>query len=152
MIRIVRTPGALCDLEGLTLTSALDLAVTQEMVDRFVAVSGDRQWIHTDTRRAARELANGATIVPGGLLVALLPRLVQHAYRVERFSKAVTAEYRQVRFRHPLPTGSSIRATVAIRSAVKSSAFVTVKSACRVTQAQTGACILTAGMTDVYFD
>ena len=64
-------------------------SVTQDEVDRFVALTGDRNWVHTDAERAKRELDGGTTIVPGQLLLALVPALLQEAYVVVGVAKAV---------------------------------------------------------------
>ena len=50
--------------------------VSQDEVDRFVALTGDSNWVHVDAERAQRELAGGTTIVPGQLLLALVPALL----------------------------------------------------------------------------
>lgn len=31
------------------------LTVTQELIDEFASLTGDRQWIHVDSERASRE-------------------------------------------------------------------------------------------------
>ena len=43
------------------------LAIEQERIDRFAAVTGDVQWIHTDPERAARESPYGTTVAHGFL-------------------------------------------------------------------------------------
>lgn len=51
------------------------LTVTQEMIDRFAEATGDHQWIHVDTERAATQSPFGATIAHGFLTLSLYPRL-----------------------------------------------------------------------------
>src|ERR671933_1421975 len=46
--------------------------VTQEMVDAFAELSGDDQWIHVDTERAARESPFGTTVAHGNLTLSLI--------------------------------------------------------------------------------
>jgi acyl dehydratase len=41
--------------------------VTQELIDRFADLTGDRQWIHVDVERARRESPFGGP-VPHGFL------------------------------------------------------------------------------------
>src|SRR5207245_7103288 len=51
------------------------LAISQEMIDRFAELTGDRQWIHVDAGRAVRESRFGAAVAHGFLTVSLLSRL-----------------------------------------------------------------------------
>jgi acyl dehydratase len=47
------------------------MTVTQQRVDAFAAATDDRQWIHTDPARAARESPYGAPIAHGYLTLSL---------------------------------------------------------------------------------
>jgi hypothetical protein len=58
---------------GTELTAGRWRSVAQEEVDRLIELTGDGNWIHSDTDRARHELEQGATIVPGQLLLALVP-------------------------------------------------------------------------------
>jgi acyl dehydratase len=56
-IRPMSTTVALSELPALagqTLGTSDWVPVTQEMIDRFAAATGDDQWIHVDPARAAR--------------------------------------------------------------------------------------------------
>ena len=53
------------------------LTVTQDMIERFADLTGDRQWIHVDVERARRESPLGTTIAHGFLLLSLLLRLTR---------------------------------------------------------------------------
>ena len=89
------------------------LAVTQDLIDGFAAVSGDRQWIHVDPERARRESPFGATIAHGFLTVALLSRLVSEAVDLQIQSKMrVNYGFNRLRFPAPVPAGARIRAHV----------------------------------------
>lgn len=80
------------------------MTVTQELVDRFADVTGDRQWIHTDPSR-------GATIAHGFLTLALLPSLLRQAMPpANGAGKSVNYGLNRVRFIAPVPVGSRIRA------------------------------------------
>ncbi len=46
--------------------------VTQERINLFAEATGDRQWIHTDPARAARESPFGQAIAHGFLTLSLL--------------------------------------------------------------------------------
>lgn len=89
------------------------LAVTQEMVDQFADLTGDRQWIHVDRERARRESPFGATVAQGFLTVALLSRLVREAVDVQTDCKLrVNYGMNRLRFPAPVTVGSQIRARV----------------------------------------
>ena len=89
------------------------LAVTQEMVDQFAELTGDRQWIHVDGERARRESPFGATVAHGFLTMALLSRLVREAVDVRTDCKLrVNYGFNRLRFPAPVRVGSRIRARV----------------------------------------
>jgi acyl dehydratase len=89
------------------------LQVTQELIDGFAAVSGDRQWIHVDTARARTESPFGTTIAHGFLTVALLSRLVSEAVDVRADGKMrINYGFNRLRFPAPVPAGARIRAHV----------------------------------------
>jgi len=87
--------------------------VTQELIDRFAALSGDSQWIHVDVERARRESPFGATVAHGFLTVALMTPLVSQAVNVEIESRLrVNYGFNKLRFPSPVISGSRIRARV----------------------------------------
>jgi acyl dehydratase len=87
------------------------IAVTQDLIDEFAAVTGDLQWIHVDPERARRESPFGATVAHGFLTVALLSRLVSQAVDLRTESKMrVNYGFNRLRFPAPVPAGARIRA------------------------------------------
>jgi acyl dehydratase len=89
------------------------IEVSQDMVNQFAGLTGDRQWIHVDADRAGRESPFGATVAHGFLTVALLSRLVSEAVPVRADSKLrVNYGFNRLRFPAPVRTGSRIRAHV----------------------------------------
>ena len=93
--------------------------VTQDEIDTFARISGDRQWIHTDVERARRESPYGATIAHGNLTLALIDgfrdELVGAAPAGTRLG--VNLGYDRVRFPAPVRSGAEVRATMEIVSA-----------------------------------
>jgi len=89
------------------------LPVTQDLIDGFAALTGDRQWIHVDAGRARHESPFGATVAHGFLTVALLSRLVAEAVdvRVEARMR-VNYGFNRLRFPAPVTAGARIRARV----------------------------------------
>src|SRR5690606_21741386 len=86
------------------------LVVDQERINTFADATGDHQWIHVDTAKAA-EGPFGGTIAHGVLTLALLPSFLQQIYRVDGVSMAVNYGLNKVRLPAPVPAGSKLRAT-----------------------------------------
>jgi acyl dehydratase len=83
--------------------------ITQEQVNAFADATGDHQWIHIDTERAASG-PFGGTIAHGYLTVSLLPVLSMEIFRIQGLTMGINYGLDRVRFPSPVLTGSSIRA------------------------------------------
>ncbi len=89
------------------------MTITQELINRFAAVSGDDQWIHLDVERARRESPYGTTIAHGFLTVSLLSVLVKQAVQLQGdFKMSVNYGFNRLRFTGAVPAESRIRARV----------------------------------------
>jgi acyl dehydratase len=126
-------------------------SVAQDEIDRFVALTGDRNWIHTDRERAARELEGAATIVPGQLLLAMVPALLHEAYVVTGAVQSRAAALRAVRFRRPVQPGDRFRLRARLTLVRQRPRFVQVDAACGL-ELDSGRLALTSQRTDVFFD
>jgi acyl dehydratase len=85
--------------------------VTQEQVDEFAEITGDRQWIHTDPARA-RETPFGGTIVHGYFTLSLAPLLLAEVLPLDGFAMGVNYGLDRLRFPAPLPVGERVRLRV----------------------------------------
>lgn len=85
--------------------------VTQERINQFAEATEDRQWIHTDTERAALESPFKQTIAHGFLTLSLLSELMKRAVSVEGVRMGINYGLNRVRFVSPVPAGASIRAS-----------------------------------------
>ncbi|HWC63133.1 MAG TPA: MaoC/PaaZ C-terminal domain-containing protein, partial [Rhizomicrobium sp.] len=65
------------------------LTIDQARIDLFAEATGDRQWIHVDAGRAARELPGGKTIAHGYLTLALIPALIQGLLKIEGLTRGI---------------------------------------------------------------
>lgn len=93
------------------------LTIDQATIDAFAEVTGDRQWIHTDPRRAQAESRYGRTIAHGFLTLSLLSRLSREAFEVAgEFRMRINYGLNRVRFPAPVLEGSRIRATFSVQS------------------------------------
>ncbi|MFG1466480.1 MaoC family dehydratase [Xanthobacter sp. DSM 24535] len=90
------------------------LQITQDRIDAFADCTGDHQWIHVDTERAAREMPSGRTIAHGWLTVSLLPHFIPQLYRIEGVSRRVNYGSNRLRFIQVVPADSRIRAWLTI--------------------------------------
>jgi len=92
------------------------LVVSQDMIDRFAELTGDRQWIHVDVHRAKRETAGGTTIAQGFLTLSLLGLLQPQIYAVTCKS---TLNYglNKLRFLSPVPAGARVRLSQTVNDA-----------------------------------
>jgi acyl dehydratase len=89
------------------------VAVTQEAVDAFADVTGDRQWIHTDPQLAAAS-PFGGTIAHGYFTLSLAPALLQQVLPLDGFALAVNYGLDRLRFPAPLLVGDRVRMSVAL--------------------------------------
>jgi len=123
--------------------------VTQEEIDAFLALTGDRNWIHCDTGRAAGELAGGRTIVPGQLLLALIPGLLQEIYLVTEACQAYAVALNRVRFRHMLHPGDMFRLSARLDKVSERQSFIQVDASCRL-ELMSRQPVLTMQRSDVF--
>ena len=86
------------------------LAVSQERINQFAEATEDRQWIHVDPERAARESPFKETIAHGFLTLSLLSELGKRAMSVGGMRMGINYGLNRVRFVSPVPAGSRIRA------------------------------------------
>jgi acyl dehydratase len=84
--------------------------VTQAMIDRFAEATGDHQWIHVDSERAAATPLGG-TIAHGFLSLSLMPMLAARtgapAIRGARMGLNYGGD--KVRFLQPVRSGKRVR-------------------------------------------
>jgi len=109
-MRVFATPAALADVVGEEVAVSDWITVEQDAIDAFAETTGDRQWIHVDRARAARESPTGTTIAHGYLTLSLVPALLQSCLRVDGVAMALNYGLDRVRFPAPLPAGGRIRA------------------------------------------
>lgn len=96
---------------GRTLGPTAWRTVTQEMIDTFAVLSGDRQWIHTDAARAAAESPFGTTVAHGNLTLSMIDGFRDELIGFEGVTLGVNLGYDRVRFPTPVRQGARVRAT-----------------------------------------
>ena len=88
------------------------LTISQDLIDSFATLTGDRQWIHVDRDRCEIESPFDEPIAHGCLVLALVPRLFASAIRVTGSRVHINMGYRYVRFITPVRTEDKIRARI----------------------------------------
>jgi len=86
------------------------LEVTQEHINEFAEAIGDRQWIHVDPERAAKESPYGRTIAHGFLTLSMLSHFMVQTITITGMRLGINYGLNRVRFTGPVPSGSRIRA------------------------------------------
>ena len=84
--------------------------ISQAQIDQFAEATGDRQWIHVDSVRAAKESPFKATIAHGFLTLSLLSSFLRDAIQFSGLRMAINYGLNTVRFVSPVPSGSRVRA------------------------------------------
>ncbi len=99
------------------------LTVTQAMVNIFADATLDHQWIHVDVARAQADSPFGGPIAHGFLTLSLIPYLTGEVDpdrpRYTGLKMGVNYGVNKVRFPHPVPVGSRVRARVTLQSVVE---------------------------------
>ncbi|MEO7651752.1 MAG: MaoC family dehydratase [Bryobacteraceae bacterium] len=109
-MRVIEGIEELKSLKGQPLGASGWFTVEQPLVDAFADATKDRQWIHVDPERAAKESPYGATIAHGFLTLSLLSHLISQAFRVQgNFRNTINYGLNRVRFTGPVIVGSRIR-------------------------------------------
>jgi acyl dehydratase len=112
-MRTFSTTDEVSDAVGEDLGTTDWLEITQERVDAFADATGDHQWIHVDVERAAAG-PFGGTIAHGYLTLSLIPQFTPQLFELETPGAKLNYGVNKVRFPHPVPVGSRIRATAQV--------------------------------------
>ena len=105
----IENVAALANFAGKEVGVSDWLEVSQERIDQFAEASEDRQWIHIDRERAARESSFKTTIAHGFLTLSLLSVLARHALSVGGVRMGINYGLNRVRFVSPVPADARIR-------------------------------------------
>jgi acyl dehydratase len=101
---------------GATLGPSEWVEVTQKRIELFADATDDRQWIHLDPERAARDSPFGGTIAHGYLTLSMAPVLLSQVLRVEQAAMTLNYGLERLRLHAPVLAGSRIRFQGTIKS------------------------------------
>ena len=100
--------------------------ITQDRINQFADATGDHQWIHLDTERAATEMPNGKTIAHGFLTLSLIPMLTGGMLKMENVTRGINYGCNKVRFTNMVPVGSKVRARSVLKNAEEKSGGIQI--------------------------
>ncbi|MBP3044677.1 MaoC family dehydratase [Arthrobacter jiangjiafuii] len=103
------------------------ITIDQERINRFADATDDHQWIHTDPVRAAAG-PFGGTIAHGYLVLSLLPALASGRIGLEGTVMGINYGLDRVRFPHPVPVDSRVRAVSELVKVERTGAGIRVTS------------------------
>jgi acyl dehydratase len=115
-VRVIAGLDELRSLVGTRLGTSEWYDVTQERVDSFAEATGDRQWIHVDPVRAAKESPYGTTIAHGFFTLAHTIEFARQAFEIQGLKMVVNYGLNRVRFPSPVKVGSRVRMHVDLQS------------------------------------
>jgi acyl dehydratase len=114
---VLETLQSLKDYVGREIATTDWFLVTQDRIGQFAEATEDRQWIHVDPERAARESPYGTTIAHGFLTLSLMSYFIKQAIQIPRDVRlSVNYGLNRVRFPAPVRSGTEIRARVSLLS------------------------------------
>jgi acyl dehydratase len=119
-------------LEGEEIGLSDWVVIDQHRIDQFAEATGDHQWIHVDTKRAASELPGGKTIAHGYLTLSLVPALAANFLEFENLARAINFGANKVRFYTPVPVGARVRARAVILQARRRAGALLLTSEVRI--------------------
>jgi len=131
-VRLIRSIEDAKRLEGEEVGLSDWVVIDQHRIDQFAEATGDYQWIHVDTERAAREMPDGKTISHGYLTLALIPALAGDFVEVENLARAINFGLNKVRFYAPVPVGARLRARATVLQARKRAGALLLTSEVRL--------------------
>ncbi len=112
------------------------LQVTQDRVDAFAQATGDRQWIHVDPERAARESPYQGAIAHGYLTLSLYPMLRglvdEAAPLYPGVRRVINYGINKLRFPNAVQVGAKVRARCTLAAVEEVKGALQVTETCTV--------------------
>ena len=92
--------------------------VTQQMINDFANATLDKQWIHIDEERAAKESPFKSTVAHGFMSVAMISKMLENAFKIESVTMGLNYGMNKVRFPNPVPVNSELRMLTSVKEIV----------------------------------
>lgn len=108
------------------------ITVTQEMINDFANATLDKQWVHVDEARAAKESPFGFTIAHGFMSLALVSKMLEDLVVVESVKMGLNYGLNYVRFPHPVPVNSRLQMQSSVKAIEDQQQGVKITFECKV--------------------
>jgi acyl dehydratase len=83
--------------------------INQQMINDFANATLDKQWIHVDEERAAKESPFKSTVAHGFMSVAMISRMLEEAFAIKSVKMGLNYGLNKTRFPSPVPVNSELR-------------------------------------------
>ena len=102
-------------MNGKMLPTSNWITINQDMIFNFANATLDKQWVHVDQERAAKESPFKSTIAHGFMSVALISKFLADIITIDHIKMGLNYGLNSVRFMNPVPVSSKLR----LKSSVK---------------------------------
>tara|TARA_R110001592_G_scaffold165752_3_gene400246 strand:+ start:1020 stop:1484 length:465 start_codon:yes stop_codon:yes gene_type:complete len=83
--------------------------INQQMINDFANATLDKQWIHVDEKRAAKESPFKSTVAHGFMSVSMISKLLEESFSIKSVKMGLNYGLNKVRFPNPVPVNSELR-------------------------------------------
>ncbi|WP_439133022.1 MaoC family dehydratase [Polaribacter sp.] len=90
--------------------------ITQQMINDFANATLDKQWIHIDEERAAKESPFKKTVAHGFMSVAMISRMLEEAFEIKSVQMGLNYGLNKVRFPNPVLVNSELRMHTTVKA------------------------------------
>lgn len=116
---IVSNKEDLPDYIGTRLGPSEWITINSQMILNFAELTGDQQWVHTDTEKAKKWLPDGRIIAHGYLTLSLLSNLLYGLVEIKGIQSFVNYGMNKLRFIHLVSVDSRVRLKAELKEATK---------------------------------
>lgn len=120
------------EMIGKELPNSEWLTVTQDMINDFANATLDKQWVHVDEERAAKESPFKSTIAHGFMSLSLLSKMLEDLIVIESIKMGLNYGLNYVRFPHPVPVNSRLQMQSSIKNIEDQQQGVKITFSCTV--------------------
>ncbi len=108
------------------------ITITQEMINDFANATLDKQWVHVDVERAAKESPFKSTIAHGFMSLSMLSKMLEDIISIDSVKMALNYGLNTVRFPHPVPVNSRLQMHSSIKAIEDQQQGVKITFSCKV--------------------
>ena len=83
--------------------------ISQQMINDFANATLDKQWIHIDEKRAAKESPFKSTVAHRFMSVSMISKLLEESFSIKSVKMGLNYGLNKVRFPNPVLVNSELR-------------------------------------------